>query len=460
MKSNVNKTQIPASSINSPPLLANEILEVIVSSFKPSREPTTLSLNIDSETLMGKPLVVSRLFTENPWEKAALAEIYEKLIICHNQSPNNSNNQSPNNSQWAGIWNNKSPNQPPNIFIESGSTCVYVSELLRRLVARELKNLHLFPLRTNNHLTAWLFLNRQLYLDPPLEDDVPALVPYLFAGYLESKYHGIFPFYRNKSKDNTQDERNGYAQLRLSLARADLLLLAASRLSLTFGPLVGSRENAIFKNACYNACVSPIGGSSSKEIHLFITVHKLVAHNPENQNNVSRFKATAPNNHGQKDYAGFHTWKEEYKKILEKRCFSVFDLPYEEDNSSACQYSDERTQRPSPFSNDLIPENFQRLRDGTSAVEMGDGRFRICNYWQELFTKAHLTVKVFVSFKGKMVDSDENFQWIKTEVETAYNTFKSCYIDVKLQPIGTLKPRGSSDDFSLALITISPKLKA
>lgn len=422
--------------------MAEEILDVIVSSFQPSRESTPFQFRVDSETLKGKPVVVARLLTENPWEKAALAEIYEQHVIRANQAGSD--------SLWADIWRSASRvtvNRPPTIFIESGSTCAYVSELLRRLAAEERGNLRLFSIGTNNHLTAWLFLNRYHYLKPPLDNDVSALVPYLFAGRLESKYHGIFPFYRARNNDYVREERNGYAQLRLSLARSDLLLLAASRLSLKYGPLVGSRENAIFKNACYNACVSPIDRSPEKEIHLFITVQKLVAHAKSNQDKVQ---------HPPSAFADFHSWKEEHAKIKGGICFPVFDIPYDGADSSTLARIGEYLPDRSPFSTDLVPDAPQRLRDGTSAVEMGDGRFRICHTWQELFIKARLTIKIFTAFKGTTIEGDPNYEWIKAEVEDASNFFRTKGIGIRLERVGTLKPRGSQVDFSLARIDISP----
>jgi hypothetical protein len=438
------------SNFDTPPL-AKEILEVIVSSFQPSQELTFPQFNVDAKTLKGRPIVVSRLLMENPWEKAALAELYEQHVIHASQANRD--------SYWARIWQpatRATETRPPTIFIESGSTCAYISELLRRFAAEQRGKLFRFPIETNNHLTAWLFLNRHLYLTTPLDDDVSDLVPYLFAGRLESKYHGIFPFYRYKSDYYTHDERNGYAHLRLSLARSDLLLLAASRLSLKYGPLVGSRENAIFKNACYNACVSPIDSKPGKQIHLFITVQKLVAHNDDNQTKVSQSRGTTPSDHELRDFADFHTWGEEFNKILNGFCFPVFDLPLDEDGSSGIASSGEYPPLLSPFSTDLIPDHLQRLRDGTSVVEMGEGRFRICHTWQELFTKAGLTVKIFVAFEGTTDPSDPYFQWIKTEVDAAAESFKTSGIGIELQPVGTLKPRGISRDFSLASIEIGP----
>jgi hypothetical protein len=427
-------TQTSAAG-NKTPRLGQEILEVIVSSFLPSHE-----FSVDADTLRGNPLVVARLLTENPWEKATLAEIYARDVIGGASKKDRT-------SHWANIW--KTVPRPqltqPTIFIESGSTCLCVSELLRRFYAEHHNDLHPFRLGTNNHLTAWLFQNRHRHLNVPENSHFPELVPYLFAGRLESKYHGIFPFYRKRKGEYTQEERDGYAQLRLSLASSDLLLLAASRLSLIYGPFVGSRENAIFKNACYNACVPPIGVTPQKELHLFITVQKLVAHvEPQ----------LAPDDQNGDASAGdeFHTWKEELHKLHIQECFPAFDLPGEGVGHSRQQHSLIR----SPFSLDLVPESSQRLRDGTSAVEIGEGRIRICHTWQELFTKAFLTVKVFVAFNGDFGNSNPNYHWIRTEVEHARSYFADKQVRIDLSEVGRLKPPDNPNYFSLALIQISP----
>jgi hypothetical protein len=257
------------------PPLGHEIIKLIVSRFYPT-DKTMPTPNVTN--LRGEPLVVARLLMENPWEKAALAEIYLREIVGRSKSEN---------ACWRGIWKSMSLSAP-SVFVESGSTCVYLCELLRRFIQKNRKELQSFPLGTNNHLTAWLFQEYHGHKDANGSTDAMALVPYLYAGQLESKYHGVFPFQRKMSDDHVQEERDGYAQLRLSLAKADVLLLAASRLSLKYGPLVGSRENAIFKHACYSACIPPIAATPNKEIHLFITIQKLVAHENEDGGETNR----------------------------------------------------------------------------------------------------------------------------------------------------------------------------
>lgn len=416
-----------------------------MSSFQPGSVQPSLATAITSDSLTnnlkGKPLVVARLLTENSWEKAALAELYERHVIRASQTPSN--------VAWSSVWHGGG-SERIGVFIESGSTCACVSEVLRRLAASQGDRLRDFALNTNNHLTAWIFLNQGSHVKPALNESPSGLIPYLFAGRLECKYHGIFPFYHARSDYHVAEERDGYAQLRLALVRSNLMLLTASRLSLRYGPVVGSRENAIFKNACYNACVPQIGQKSGKEIHLFVTIQKLVAHSQPNQESVlsDRKQVETPGT-----FADFHTWKEELDKINDGKCYPAFSMLVG-DEAGAPQGS---RLVPSPFATDLVPENGQRLRDGTHAVEMGQGRFRVCNSWQDLFTKAGLTVKVFVAFQGKLHDSDPLYRWIRFEVEDAQTALKQAGINFKVTPVGSLPPRGTDEEFSLAGIEISSR---
>jgi hypothetical protein len=428
-----------------PPPLAEEILDTIVSSFQPARDRQRVSIDVDQASLRGKPLVVSRLLTENPWEKAALAELYERYVIRESRGAGT--------TRWASIWRaGHAPRigQSTAIFIESGSTCACVAEIVRRFAANHNSELRPFQLGTNNHLAAWLFLNRELTVAGQKTELPQDLVPYLFAGQLESKYHGIFPFHRTRHDDKVTEERSGYAQLRLTLARSNLLLLAASRLSLKYGPLVGSRENAIFKNACYNACVPPIGRECQTEIHLFLTVQKLVAHARDNEALLSQ---PASDGGGANTFADFHTWVEELGKIGRGKCFPAFDLHLADDQDRPGNWAIIH----SPFSKEIAPDTPQRLRDGTSAVEMGDGRFRICHGWPDLFSKAGLSVRVFVSLPGNTDPSSPYVQWVEREVDHAKAALKGSGVTFDLTMCGTLVPTGATEEYSMASIEICPR---
>jgi hypothetical protein len=448
----------PTASLSEPPppVLATAILRRLVSSFTPTEPPADFFNALSTES-GDRPLVVDRLLRENPWEKAALAEVYLKRVVRESgPSPDHSY---PHNTAWTRIWKPPESAQfeprPPVIFIESGSTCAYVSEVLRAFAVETSKTLGPFSLTTNNNLTAWLFLDS----DTRSSSTAPAhststtdagsrLVPYLFAGHLEAKYHGLFPFHKQHRQDRHEEEQQAYAHLRLALARSDLLLLAASRLSLIHGPLVGSRENAIFKNACYNACVPKVDGTSTKEIHLFIAVQKLVAHNDRNQElaESNRTKTESP-------FYGFHSWAEEYRKTTIEECFPAFTLRSSDPTGGLAHARHARAAEGairSPF-HSLITGDPARLRDGTSAVDMGTGGFRVCDTWEELFTKARMTVRVFIAFRG---DNNEYLRWIQDEVSHAAAVFGN-RIGFDADQIGTISLDGST--FSLLSIAIRAK---
>lgn len=441
-KSKKKRASVPkrAKAVKDTPPLATAIINRVVSRLQPKGAPT---FAVNAADFKDEKNVVSRLLTENPWEKAALAEIYVHDVIGKKR---------PGHKCWLSTWKSEDgtttqevEKASPSVFIESGSTCIYISEVLRTFVDDNKLKFGKFDLGTNNDITAWLFLND---VASQSGDQDAGLVPYLFAGRLEVKYHGTFPFYRKMEEHNRGEEREGYAHLRLSLAKSDLLLLATSRLSLRYGPLVGSRENALFKNACYNAFVPPIDGKHEKEIHLFITIHKLVTHPaPDADKHVP---AT--------DDGAYTTWSDESQKIHDNKCFAAFDIPADESPAKPLQKPDPRRQ--SPFSQDLLPDTSQLLRDGTLAAEMGDGRIRICQTWEELFTKAKLTVKVFVAFGGSADDADPCFRRITNEVTKAQEYFeqtRDAKVEVKLpRKVGEWTPEGSKQQFSLVEIQILP----
>ena len=67
---------------------------------------------------------------------------------------------------------------PLRLFVESGSTVLYVISALSDFFALHAERGNLAPeITTNNHLAAWLFLH----------DSVHSISPSLFPGYLERK---------------------------------------------------------------------------------------------------------------------------------------------------------------------------------------------------------------------------------------------------------------------------------
>lgn len=392
------KSRRPALTI---PMAAREILGDILENIDitgTARKIKKEGTKIYSDIVKERPTVVGRLLQENPFEKAALAELYakkdlEKIItdLCKKEiTPREP----------------KAGYSPTTIFVESGSTVLYVCQqmrsILRALNDQLPKDL---SIRTNNHLMAWLFLRDDKKQNDKDKANHPrsrhrVTTPFLFSGYLEEKYHGIFPFYPTEEAPENEDdailrkrkkdeERRGYAQCRLDLARCGFLMLAASRLSLSFGPMVGSRENAIFKNACYNACVPPVDVNAERTLHLFISVQKLVVHHPTNLALLAKAPEIT-----EMPWGGFHSIDEELDKIDKGRCYSVFDIPVQSNgNKPTKRFS-------SPFSSQLCPRHEEQpLVDGTVAVSIGHGMFRICSTWEELFFKANIELAVYVSYQ-------------------------------------------------------------
>lgn len=350
---------------------AKQILQEIVQDIGFRLTPKQLQQQLQSiGTSSEHHNVVWRMLNENPNEKEELASKYVNNRRLDKLCPNGNGTR---------------------VFVESGSTVLYVANAL---FDRKAKTNELAVVKTNNNLAARLVLAR-------------GHSPYLFAGYLENKYHGIFPFASSDeilpaspTRSNVYSaERTEYAQCRLALQSCSVKLLAASRFSLLHGPIVGSRENAIFKNATYNACVRSLDAANNPDtnrfINLFITPQKLVAHSEENLG-----KQTS-------DVSGYHTFTEELDNIQKGECFPAFDVDF--------------PRHESPFTRDLCcgansnevrdEVESQLLRDGTLAVSMGEGSFRVCRVWSDLFEKAGLIVDVYL-----YCEDQTQRDWVKAEV--------------------------------------------
>lgn len=369
--------------------VAKEILADIVSSFVLTEDLSHVLTGVealDEQTIKDRKLtVVYRMLFENPDGKAALAQLYANAVNASSKGSKRTF------TAWAADFKKSKSDDALDVFIESGSTLLYVSHALRK-VFKNIAGRRLL-VRTNNHLTAWLYLNKKKYHD--------CLVPFLFSGALEEKYHGIFPFYIGGEPRKKEEEQTAYAQCRFDMAQCNVLLLAASRLSLCYGPLVGSLENALFKHASYSACVPRREHPSETEIHLLITADKLIAHQPDFP-------------------PGCHSISEELAKVRTGDCFPVFDL--------RLQTEDEQETTKSPFSSKLVPDTTQPLKDGTRAVQFGDARFRVCDTWEELLTEGQLKVCVFISHR------DHEIEWIRREIDLARSYFAD-RVDLHLHPI-------------------------
>jgi len=438
-----------------------EILQILYQKMfhkLPSEEINHFIIEIQNDA--GRAKVVDRLLSESSEAKALLASAYM----------NNLGKLLREDTTWnalvSGVSGANLDDIGLDVFIESGSTLLYVSyELYQALSNKERKGIIFgkqensrdkepryekkrfkrLSVRTNNNLTAWLFLSipdkegeKKSDLAPVCGPDEEPITPFLISGYLEGKYHGVFPFQEAQPPDQkdtnskerlTREEQSGYSLCRIELSRRNLLLLATSRLSLHYGPTVGSRQNAMFKNATYNSCVPSLGDPPAHVLHLFITARKLIAHHPFNRWQLKRngvdlplkrvltsassanpLRITAitewlnrPENSGDEGNAWTNRQKERFYSIVEEienvtsnRCFPAFDVPLHPD-----EHKKDLTFIQSPFSSDLCTrQNTQPLMDGTSAISIGEGRFRVCSTWMEIFSKAHLSLDVFVSFKA------------------------------------------------------------
>jgi hypothetical protein len=375
---NPPKTSLPNATIRILDHL-NNTLNLPRSKSRPKEDWVDIARSLPEDN------VIRRLVYDNPAEKAALADLYLKYLV--------------NGPDPQDLWTfSPRVSGSQSIFFESGSTLVYVADALKEYwtKANQEPTSTPFAASTNNNLVALLNIrgtDRRAAGNVGRASRWPP-VPWLFPGYLEPKYHGLFPFHVDHDDARLKEEQLGYSDCRLHLSQCKLLLLAASRLSLIHGPLVGSRENAIFKNACYNSCVPSVGNPSEHEIHLFITADKLILHY------ASPCEAF-PN-----------TLAEEKRKLTDARCFPVFSI---EDHEAPTKL--------------LCRDDNQPLPDGTRAVRLGSARFRVCDSWLNLFAKANLRVKVFVVYKN---DADGNV--IKQEVEKAHGECNGAGVNFMWEP--------------------------
>ena len=378
------------------PRACSDILRTLRRTF--ANDDQDFADEVDREVLgrkYGTDSAVYRFLNDHPDGKAALAEMFQSFV-AEGDTKGKSSKLNLAGVRTKGLL---------KVFLESGSTILYLAHFLAkdsawhpdRSFASDGINVGDQSARlaalTNNNLAAQLLLQR--------EDDRPALATYLLPGYLELKYEGLFTFFadgyeNDRSLDQVKlgEERIGYAQTRAYLSGCDVLLLSASRLSLIFGPTVGSRQNAIFKNACYNACIPTLDAPALKEVNLFLTADKLIRHSS---------KSGA--NHG-------HSVDVELKNIHERKCFAVFDIEHKHARHS------------SPFSA-LSSELDQPLKDGTRAVRLGDGCFRVCHSWPDLFSKGGLRLRVFLAA------TDDQIPFIEEEVATATPELNSKGVEIQ-----------------------------
>lgn len=446
----MTRTLLGGSGQNRLPQATHEILYCLRKLFNVGATETPSTDDFDRaafEATNEPDTVVYRMVLQNAPGKEALANLYIKYAFSKQEQARRNSYPNPDvDPFFTGHSTTREGPSVHRVFLESGSTLLYVANELRKQDAwTRSRSLYeaganhpdgnaLFVTCTNNNLAAHLFLSG----DP---DKSHRIVPYLFPGFLEPKYEGLFGFYPNVGQPNVQigplaalklaEERVGYAQSRLLLANCHLLLLAASRVSLIHGPIVGSRENAMFKNACYNACVRSCEAQDSsdptdprQEIQLFVTVDKLVAHTRLGDELHRELASSDP--HGVK----IPTVEDELDRIKAQKCFPVFDIRGNKNVRSPFGVLADKS-RPVP------------LRDGTRAPWLGDGYFRVCDTWPQLFEKADLRVQVFVSYQ-------ERFRpYLMAEVSHAQEVLhgRVC-IDVNLDV-------AADGDYSLARIDLS-----
>lgn len=141
--------------------------------------------------------------------------------------------------------------RPNSLFCESGTTFI-------KLIRDYTKYRDVLPHRchTNNLLveTAWVNIVKDVYALP---------------GRFLAKYYGLFPFADDKSTADAEYEDWGYHAIQKSVAHCDTVLATCSHFSLLAGPLVGSRANALFKNAMYAGQRPVVDGQHQSFVLMF-----------------------------------------------------------------------------------------------------------------------------------------------------------------------------------------------
>ena len=120
------------------------------------------------------------------------------------------------------------------VFIESGSTLAYFAQALARCAPNE----RLRSVLTNNFLAQLVFFGR---VDVGVTE-----------GQLRKKYLAYLPFRADPTDEDTYAERICFDRLNRSVSEVDAIYLTASTFGFLVGPLVGSRDNAIFKYCLFN----------------------------------------------------------------------------------------------------------------------------------------------------------------------------------------------------------------
>jgi hypothetical protein len=141
------------------------------------------------------------------------------------------------------------------MFCESGTT---FAKLISDFTRPENRSKLPRECHTNNLLveTAWVNIVKDVFVEP---------------GRFIAKYYGLFPFADTANEADVEYEAWGYDGVSRSVASSDVVLATCSRFSFVAGPVVGSRANAIFKNAMFSKA------SEKKTFVLMLDFSKIIA---------------------------------------------------------------------------------------------------------------------------------------------------------------------------------------
>lgn len=173
---------------------------------------------------------IKRITDDHPVEKYNIAEAAVKKYFADiGGSPASSSDVTPSFQPSIRL---------PRYFYESGSVVGFITgKLAQEIIGGNDRLLQCCAL-TNNLLALTALAG--------LVKDV-----YSIKGRFDPKYFALLPFKETPVGPDIIDETHDFSTLRTEIERCDRVFAACSSFSFVFGPLVGTRDNALTKRAMY-----------------------------------------------------------------------------------------------------------------------------------------------------------------------------------------------------------------
>jgi hypothetical protein len=169
---------------------------------------------------------ITRLVNEHPKEKANIAE----CAVEHYHE----------RGLTSAVDAGSNVNSIPKYFYESGSVIAYIVGKLAQELAQRASNPPRMSALTNN-LAALTAL-------AGLIEDVRCI-----KGRFDPKYYALLPFEEEPTLQQLVDETHEFYALVSEVRRCDHVFAACSSFSFIYGPIVGTRANALTKRAIFEA---------------------------------------------------------------------------------------------------------------------------------------------------------------------------------------------------------------